>query len=436
LSKALGRAKFWGAIATGLGLLALLAAQSLPASAQVQVPSAPSLPAPVPNPPPVSVPAPAPSPPAVPLPKPPAVSAPAPVPSPPAVSPPKPPVSVPSPPSVRAPSPPAIALPGGSSGSGAGIGGTLGAVGGSGAGRGVGGSGNAVGGLGGSGSVGGDSAGGSAGGGSAGGGWLGGLAGGGSAGGGERGGGAASVLAALGYADGDGAGAAARRASAGRGQRAPSARLGRSRRSRALANRRERLRRRVVRRLSGCLDGLPALQRSTLILRFGVGPVSPRSRGEAARVLELSSGRVRRLEVVGMRSLVERGLNASCEGSGVTSATLVAVYALLADTSFADRFEPLGPYTPPVEAGIRLASAAGAEVQGEGAVAGVTQTDGRQASDEEEVDEDDVSSAGPALGGPFASLEPSSENPIFLVLLAIAVACLGSALREIVRAVR
>lgn len=177
------------------------------------------------------------------------------------------------------------------------------------------------------------------------------------------------------------------------------------------------------------------MQRTTLILRYGIGPVHARSEREAARLLDVSRGRLHRLERRGVRSLAGIGRTAACEQTGIADTTLVAVYDLLADTSLAGGFEQL---PAPLEAGVRLAGAASAALEGRerGAVAGVRESggaaDGRPAVPD---DEDDVSSAGPAFT-PFDEMSPSVDNPLFLVLLAIVVACLVSAAAEIRRAIR
>lgn len=215
-----------------------------------------------------------------------------------------------------------------------------------------------------------------------------------------------------------------------RGARAPRGTRERAARRRAVQRTRERL----VRRLSGCLDGLPRLQRTTLILRYGIGPLRPRSRNEAARLLDLSRGRVRLLERRGLRTLAAIGRGASCEGTGVSRSTLVAVYGLLTGTAGDDGEELPALFA----AGLRLADAASLALdEGGGAVAGVRESgeERRNASPEPE-EEGPVSSAATWLGDPFGNVDPALDNPLFLLLLAIVVACLASAAREIRRAVR
>jgi hypothetical protein len=192
-----------------------------------------------------------------------------------------------------------------------------------------------------------------------------------------------------------------------------------------------------VRRLSGCIDGLPRLQRATLVLRYGVGPVRARSEQQAARLLDLSRGRVRLLERRGMRNLARSGRSTSCEQTGISLTSLVAVYDLLTGGSTGG---PEG-LPAPLAAGVWLANAASVVLdEGEGAVAGVRDSSEERrhtsAEPREEQEEGPVSSAGPSLADPFGSADPGLDNPMFLLLLAIVVACLASAAREIRRAVR
>jgi sigma-70-like protein len=178
------------------------------------------------------------------------------------------------------------------------------------------------------------------------------------------------------------------------------------------------------------------MQRTTLILRYGVGPVRPRSGREAARLLDVPRSRVRLLERRGVRSLAGLGRRAGCAESGLTRATLVAVYGVLADMPPAGSF---GQLPASLEAGLRLASAASAalEDEGRGAVAGARESGGGEPRDSDGPPrEDDVASAGPSLGAPFDEVDPSVDNPLFLVLLGIVVASFVSAVAEIRRAIR
>lgn len=177
------------------------------------------------------------------------------------------------------------------------------------------------------------------------------------------------------------------------------------------------------------------MQRTTLILRYGIGPVHARSGREAARLLDVSRGRVLRLERTGVRTLADLGSRTACEQTEIANITLLAVYDLLADTSLAGGLEEM---PAPLEAGVRLAGAASAALEGEGrgAVAGVRESGGaaKERSDKP-IEDDDVSSAGPSLS-PFDEMKPSVDNPLFVILLAIVVACLASAAAEIRRAIR
>jgi hypothetical protein len=262
---------------------------------------------------------------------------------------------------------------------------------------------------------------------------------GGGSGGGQRGG-AAGVLgeSGPGAAGGPGAGPGGAFAAGARGrpgsQERPARRPLLVRRRAAHRRAVERRRERIVRRLRGCLDVLPPMQRTTLILRYGVGPLRARSDEEAARLLDVSRRRVRVLERRGLRKLASYGEGASCAGTGVEQSTLLSVYDLLGDASIAG-----GAGLPaPLQAGVLLASAATAALdEGEGAVAGEHESGGDEESMTPDPEEDgQVSSAGPSLGNPFGIADSALDNPLLLVLLAIVVACLVSAGREIRRALR
>lgn len=171
------------------------------------------------------------------------------------------------------------------------------------------------------------------------------------------------------------------------------------------------------------------------MLRYGVGPAQPRSEKQAAELLAVSRGRVRLLEQRGLRSLTRSGRGSSCEQTDISLTSLVAVYDLLSGTAKASA-EGL---PVPLAAGVRLANAATGALDDEvGSVAGARQSAEKphQTSSEPEEQEGPVSSAGPSLGNPFGAANPALDNPMFLVLLAIVVACLASAAREIRRAVR
>jgi hypothetical protein len=406
LGKTPGRGSIGGTTAVAVCALGLLGGGALTAQAQVsvpQLPQAPSVPAPPPS---------LPAPPPVPVPAPPRVELPSP-----------PPVSVPEP--VQRVAPAVGDAVGGSTGGSSGDGPVSGA-------------GDAVRGgvervLGGSGPAS------AAGGAGAGAGDALGL-------GGSRGtaaGGSAVAAGGAGAAAGAAGGAGTGTASAGgrRGARARRAnRPARARERAALKRVVERRRARLVRRFRGCLDALPRMQRATLVLRYGVGPLRARSGRETARLLDVARRRVRVLERRGLRALTRLDGGAACVDSGVSRMTLVAVYDLLTDTS-ATGGE--GIHTS-LAAGLRLANAATVALDGgEGAVAGARESGGdtenasRRAEESAPPGEDGpVSSAGPSLGDPFGIADPPLDNPLLLVLVAIVVACMVSAGREIRRALR
>jgi len=178
------------------------------------------------------------------------------------------------------------------------------------------------------------------------------------------------------------------------------------------------------------------MQRTTLILRYGVGPVRARSPRGAARLLDVSRARVERLERRGVRSLQGIGGSAPCSQTGVSYDSLLEVYGLLTDAPVAGAFEDL---PAPLEAGARLAAAGAVALEDDkrGAVAGARQAGGPEedARPRPEKDED-VSSAGPSLGAPFADGASPLDDPLLLALLAIVAACLVSAGVEIRRALR
>ena len=182
------------------------------------------------------------------------------------------------------------------------------------------------------------------------------------------------------------------------------------------------------------------MQRSTLILRYGIGPVRARSGREAALLLDVSRGRVRLLVQRGVRALSNLGPGAACRGSGLERTTVVALYGLVTDTP-AGAFEEL-PAT--LEAGVLLANAASEALDdgGEAAVAGARESGVRESGGAQRArapapgEDGPVASAGPSIGDPFDGLDSGLGNPFLLVLLAIVVACLASAAREFKRAVR
>jgi Sigma-70, region 4 len=370
-----GPGGFTGITATGLCALGFLGAGAITAHAQVNLPTPPPLP-PAPS---VPAPLPVPSVPSVPALPPPPPLPPAP--------------ALPAAPSVDIPPVPGVtAPPAGGSGGGP----VTGAVGGS--------AGPA-----------GDPA----------------PAGPGAGGGGALGAGGGAALGAGAGASGSAPGGGGRGTRARSGDRPLLSARERAVRRRVVERRRERL----VRRLSGCLDALPRMERTTLILRYGVGPVRARSGRQAARLLDISRGRVRLLERRAVRSLADAGRETSCERTGISQISLVAVYDILTGT-----FSPTGSDLPaPLTAGARLARAAAAALdEGEGVVAGVRESSEvpRRPDPTEPEDDGPASSAGPSLGDPFEKDDSGADDPMLLLLLAIVVASLASAAREIRRAVR
>jgi hypothetical protein len=79
-----------------------------------------------------------------------------------------------------------------------------------------------------------------------------------------------------------------------------------------------------VRRFRGCLGRLPALERRVLILRTGVDGLLALSRGQVARRLGVSVGRVVRLERSGVRHLRKLG-RGGCRGSASAGTGTFAV---------------------------------------------------------------------------------------------------------------
>jgi hypothetical protein len=381
-------------IAAGLCALGLLGGGALSAEAQVTLPSPPSLP-PAPK---VPLPVPVPNVPSVP-----AAPAPPPVPAPPTVE-------APSLPQVAVPGPvqralPPVGGPAGASGGGAGGGPVAGTQ----EGTGVAGTGGSSTGAGGSGT-----------------------------GAAATGGSAAAASGSVAGASASAPGSAGLRAAGTR----PGSRQSRGARERATRRRAiERRRERLVRRLSGCVDALPRMQRTTLILRYGIGPLPARSGGETARLLDLPRGRVRLLERRGLRAVAGLGRATPCEESGISRTSLVEAYELLSAGSSADESPPA------LAAGLRLANAAAVALdggaaavaldRGAGAVAGARESGEERRSPSYEPGEDGpVSSAGPSLGDPFGDEDGPLDNPLLLVLLAIVVATLASAAGQIRRALR
>jgi hypothetical protein len=160
------------------------------------------------------------------------------------------------------------------------------------------------------------------------------------------------------------------------------------------------------------------MQRATLILRYGVGPVHARSASETARLLGVSPARVALLEHRGVGSLAGRSRRSGCGRTGVATATLAPVYGLLAEASIASLAGAAAALTDP----------------GRGDVAGVRASGGeRQDGPQGPADGDDENPASPSFGAPLGEGNPVLGDPLFLVLLAVVVACLASAARDLRR---
>jgi hypothetical protein len=84
---------------------------------------------------------------------------------------------------------------------------------------------------------------------------------------------------------------------------------------------RERKLRRLVARLSGCLGGLSSPERRVLALRAGLGAAPALSRNDVASRLRISSRRVRRLELHGVKGLRRLAGSGGCGGKGSESGT-------------------------------------------------------------------------------------------------------------------
>lgn len=71
------------------------------------------------------------------------------------------------------------------------------------------------------------------------------------------------------------------------------------------------------------------MQRTVLILRYGIGRIEAHSAPRAARTLGVSHSRFRRLERRGVRSLASASRRSSCERTGVARDTIAAVSLIL-----------------------------------------------------------------------------------------------------------
>jgi Sigma-70, region 4 len=88
--------------------------------------------------------------------------------------------------------------------------------------------------------------------------------------------------------------------------------------------RRERRLRNAVRRFRGCLDGLTQLERKVLVLRAGLGVERPHTRSRVARLLDLQTRRVGRVERSGLRRLRVLGRSGACVAAPTTGGSAPA----------------------------------------------------------------------------------------------------------------
>jgi hypothetical protein len=166
------------------------------------------------------------------------------------------------------------------------------------------------------------------------------------------------------------------------------------------------------------------MQRATVILRFGIGSVRPRSGRQVARLLDVSPGRVRLLERRGVRALAGIDRGAACLGAGEGSLAAVLEAGVRLANTVAAALDEAGPGTVALDE------------DGQGAVAGARKSGGTGGGGSPPPEDGPVSSAGPSLGDSFGDDGSAVDEPLFLLLVAIVVACLASAGREIMRAVR
>jgi hypothetical protein len=117
-----------------------------------------------------------------------------------------------------------------------------------------------------------------------------------------------------------GGGARGGSSSSGRDARAHAAR-----RTPAQRHRAERRLRRMVTRLSFCLDNLTTVQRRVLVLRTGLGSARPHSRRGVARLLDLRVRRVARIERRGVRDARRLSRAGACGGGGGATTTPTAL---------------------------------------------------------------------------------------------------------------
>jgi Sigma-70, region 4 len=149
-------------------------------------------------------------------------------------------------------------------------------------------------------------------------------------GGGSQGGTVGGVVGALGSQ----AGAPGQPAGSSAAARAAGMRGAKARRRAGVAGTEFQTREDLVQRLRGCVDNLPPLQRAVIVLRYGIGPATPRSQGRTARTLGLSRGRTKHLERAGVRSLARDSRRSNCENTGVATSTLFDVARIVNGPDF------------------------------------------------------------------------------------------------------
>jgi hypothetical protein len=179
------------------------------------------------------------------------------------------------------------------------------------------------------------------------------------------------------------------------------------------------------------------MQRSALIVRYGIGRIESRSARLAARALGMSRGRFRRLERRGVRSLAAASRSSSCERTGVARTTFAAVFWLLLNNSTGGVVATPAVALDPAGGGFRLASAPLPGAGGAGAVGGARESGAAQGRprDSGQVD-GGTSGTAPSLPTPFGDAQATPGSPLFVLLLAVVLAGAGLAARSVLRALR
>ena len=166
-----------------------------------------------------------------------------------------------------------------------------------------------------------------------------------------------------------------------------------------------------MRYFQSCLDVLPAPQRTTLALRYGLGPLRAHPVLETARRLHVSRSRVRLLERRGIRRLALAGRRTSCEDTGGGASALTGVTG-----------------TVVTEAALVAASGRDSATVARGAVAGRSASGGQ----------DRVKApSGPAtLATPFGAVDRPGGLLLTALLAAVLAAGIVLAGRSVLRSVR